>query len=187
DHDRRPARRRAGVHVEVRGRDPPEVRLRAHRPRQPGAARPHHGRLLRRADAAQAARDGQRARGADADHPAVRQVLDQGDREVHPRVRRGAHPVQRRPADPADHPRAQRGAAQAARQGGARDRGGGPDLDPQPPPRHDVGPARAARRRRGRAGRRAPRRGGAPEADHREGGRARRHPQGQRGRDPRGV
>ena len=35
-------------------------------PRQPGAARPHRRRLLRRADAAQAARDDQRARGAAA-------------------------------------------------------------------------------------------------------------------------
>ena len=37
-----------------------------------GAARPHHDRLLRHADAAQEPRDDQRARAADADDPAVR-------------------------------------------------------------------------------------------------------------------
>ncbi len=46
------------------------------------------GRLLRRRDAAAAARDDQRARGPAADDPAVRQELDQGDRAGDPRVRR---------------------------------------------------------------------------------------------------
>ena len=40
------------AHGEVGRGDPPRVRLGAHRPRQPGAARPRPRRLLRRADAA---------------------------------------------------------------------------------------------------------------------------------------
>ena len=57
EHDRRTPRRRARAHGQVRGRDARQVRLRPHRARQPGAARPHRRRLLRRPDAAQAARD----------------------------------------------------------------------------------------------------------------------------------
>ena len=56
----------------------------AHRPRVGGAPRPHPGRLLRHADAAQAARDDQRARAAHADDPAVRPGSRQGDREGDP-------------------------------------------------------------------------------------------------------
>ena len=123
-----------------------EVRLRAHGPRQPGAARPHQRRLLRRADPAQAAGDDQRARGAAAHRPAVRQELDQGDREGDPRVRPRADAEQRRRDHPPAGPRAHRGAPQAARQGRARDRRGGPRRDPQHPPRRHARPAGAARR-----------------------------------------
>ena len=56
--------RRARAHGQVGGGDAREVRLGAHGPREPGAARPRGRRLLRLADAAQAARDDQRPRGA---------------------------------------------------------------------------------------------------------------------------
>ena len=63
---------------------------RPHRPRLAAPARPHRGRLLRRHHAAAPARPDLRQRGAPAhDHP-LRQELDQGDREVDPRVRRRA-------------------------------------------------------------------------------------------------
>ena len=83
-------------------------------PRQPGAARPHRRRLLRRADAAQAARDDQRARGAPAHRPALRPVVDQGDREGDHGVRPRPDAQQRRQAHPPRDPRAQRGAPQAS-------------------------------------------------------------------------
>ena len=75
------------------------------------------GRLLRRRDAAQAARDDHRARGAPAHRAALRQVLDQGDREGDHRVRPRPDAEQRRQPDPPRDPRADRGAPQGARQG----------------------------------------------------------------------
>ena len=111
---------RARAHGQVRGGDARQVRLGAHRPREPGAARPHQRRLLRRPDAAQAARDDQRPRGAAADRAALRQELDQGDRAGDPGVRHRPHAEQRRHDHPPADPGADRGAAQAARQGRAR-------------------------------------------------------------------
>ena len=49
----------------------------------------------------QPARAGLRHRGAPAHDHALRQELDQGDREGDPRVRRRPHALQRRPGDPA--------------------------------------------------------------------------------------
>ena len=69
------------------------------------------------ADAAQAARDDQRARAAAADDPAVRPELDQGDREGDPGVRPRPDAVERRQDHPPADPAADRGAAQGARQG----------------------------------------------------------------------
>ena len=70
--DRRLSRRRHAADGQVGGGDARALQLGAHRPRDPGAARPHHDRLLRDADAAQEPGDDQRARAADADDPAVR-------------------------------------------------------------------------------------------------------------------
>src|SRR3954466_2581504 len=186
DDERAPGRRQ-GAHAQVRPGDERRVRLGANRPRQPGAARPHRRRLLRRADAAQAARDDQRARGAAAHRPAVRPELDQGDRAGDHGVRHRADAEQRRQAHPPRHPRAQRGAPPRARQGGAPHRRGGAGRDPQHPPRRHARPARAQGRRRGRRRRRAPRRGRAAEAHRRPDRRARRPAQGQGSGDPRSV
>ena len=99
-------------------------------PREPGAARPHHGRLLRRRDAAQAARDDQRARGAAAHRPALRQALDQGDREGDHGVRRRPdadqrrqhHPPRRSPSSPRSAASELVKVVRAHRRGGPRSR-----------------------------------------------------------------
>ena len=112
-----------------------------------------------------AARVDLRHRGAPADGHAVRQVVDQVDREGDPRGGPGADAGQRRQRDPPDDPRADRGAPQGAGQDRAQDRRGGPRVRPQRAPRRDARPARAEGGRRDRLGRRAPRRGRAAEAD----------------------
>ena len=90
-NDRRPSQRRPGAHGQVRGCDADEVRLGPDRPRLAGAAGPHQRRLLRRCDAAQAARHGLGAGGAASDRAAVRQELDQEHRAGDPGVRHRAH------------------------------------------------------------------------------------------------
>ena len=119
------------------------VRDRPHRARLAAPARPRAGRLLRREHAAQAARERRRDRGAPAHDHALRQVLDQADREGDPRVRPRPDAVERRQPGPPRDPRADRGAAQGARQGRARARRGGPRRGPQHPPRLHARPARA--------------------------------------------
>ena len=116
-HDRRPDPGRDPADGQVGRVDAQRVQHRPHRTRLGGAARPHQRRLLRPADAAQAARDDQRARAAPADDPAVRPELDQVDRARDPGVRPRADAVERRQGDPAADPAADRGAAQGARQG----------------------------------------------------------------------
>ncbi|CAA9491928.1 MAG: Ribosome recycling factor, partial [uncultured Solirubrobacteraceae bacterium] len=184
---RRADRRRARPHDEVRRGDGHELRHDPDRPGEPAPAGPRHGRLLRGADAAQAARDGAGARGAPAHRHAVRQELDQRDREVDPRGGPGAQPLQRRQRHPPHGARAHRGAPQGPRQDRAHDRGGGPGRHPQRPARGHARPARPQERGRRRRRRGEARRGRAAEADRRAHRRARRDPQGQRGRDPRSV
>src|SRR5690606_10960463 len=172
------------------GGHPERLRVGAHRPRQPGAPGPRRRRLLRHADAAEAAVDDLRPRGAPADGAAVRQELDQGDREGDQRVRHRPEPVQRRQRRAARAARADRGAPPRPREGRAQHRRGRAHQDPQRAPRRHAGPAGAAgaaRRGRRRRRRRAPRRGGAAEA-HRPADRgARRDAEGQGRRDPRGL
>ncbi len=79
--DRRPDRGCARAHAQVGRGDRARARIRPHRPREPVAARPHPGRLLRGTDAATPDRDDLGPRGAPADDPAVRRLHDQGDRE----------------------------------------------------------------------------------------------------------
>ena len=146
DDDRRTPPGRARAHGQVRGGDAQQVRL---GPR-PGRASPA---LLDRINVdyygaqtpLQAAGDDQRARGAAADRPAVRQELDQGDRAGDPGVRPRPDAEQRRRDHPPADPRADRGAAQAARQGRARARRGGQGGDPQHPPRRHARPARSCK------------------------------------------
>ena len=76
--------------AQIAGVRPARVLDGPHRPREPVAAGPRDGRLLRRDDAAEPALDDLRARGPPADRAALRQVLDQGDREGDQRVRRRA-------------------------------------------------------------------------------------------------
>ena len=71
-------------------------------------------------DAAAPDGDDQRARGAAAHRPALRQELDQGDRAGDHGVGPRSDAEQRRRDHPPADPRADRGAAQAARQGRAR-------------------------------------------------------------------
>ena len=124
-------------------------------------------RLLRCDDAAQPARDDLRAGSAAADRPAVRQVLDQGDREGDQRVRRRPEPVQRRQRRAPGGARADRRAPPRAGQGRAQPRRGGARGDAQRAPRHDAAPARAEGRGRSVLRRRASRGGRAAEADRR--------------------
>ena len=116
--------RRRPPHGQVRRDDAARVQQRPHRPRLGRAARPHPGRLLRHGDAAEPARDDQRARAADADRPAVRPELAEGDREGDHGVRPRPDAVERRQAHPPADPAADRGAAQGARQGRAPARRG---------------------------------------------------------------
>ena len=155
----------------------------------PRAARPHQGRLLRRRDAAQAARHDRRARGAPADDPALRQVA----RSRRSRRRSWSPTSASRRTTTAtlirlDDPRAHRGAPQGAREGGARDRRGGPRRDPQHPPRRACTTCASCKTAATSAA----------DDEHRaeaelqkltdeQGRRARRAAEGQGGRDPRGL
>ena len=93
------------------------VQHRPHRPRLGGAARPRSDRLLRAADAAQAARDDQRPRAALLTIQPFDPSSVASDREGDPGVRPRPHAVERRQDHPPADPAADRGAAQGARQG----------------------------------------------------------------------
>ena len=98
--DGRPDPGRRPPHGQVRRDDAARVQQHPHRPRLGRPARPRPGRLLRDADAAEPARDDQRAGAADADHPAVRPELAEVDREGDHGVRPRPHAVERRQAHP---------------------------------------------------------------------------------------
>ena len=149
--DRRLSRRCHPADGQVGGGDARALQLGAHRPRDPGAPRPHRDRLLRHADAAQEPRDDQRARAAHADDPAVRPDVDQADREDDPGVGSRPDAVERRQADPPADPAVDRGAPQGARQGRAADGGGGPRRRAERPTGRDQASRGARQERRASA------------------------------------
>ena len=154
-------RQRADADGQVRRACAQRVQHRAHRPRVRGAARPHRRRLLRHDDAAEAARDDRRARGAHAHDSAVRPELDPEHREGDHGVRSRPHAVERRQDDPPADPAADRGAPQGARQGRARPCRGAPRRRARDPARRDEAPEGARRQGRRRRRRGASRRGAA--------------------------
>src|SRR3989440_327928 len=110
--------------------------------REPRTARPRGRRLLRSDDPAEPARHDLRA-GSPPDHrSAVRQVLDQGDREGDQRVRHRAEPVKRRQRRAPGRARADRGAQARTGEGRAQPGRGGPRCHPQRAPGHDASAAR---------------------------------------------
>src|SRR5262245_8493379 len=186
-HDRRGARDLQGGDGADHRRLQEGAVARADRPRQRRASRRHHGRVLRRQDAAEPGGDALRARGDAAGDPALRQERGGRDREVHQGIRSGPQPAERRQAHPGAHPAAQRGAAARAREAHAQARRGLPRVGAQPPPRRSrdaEGAGEGSRDHRGRPAARGREDRNGDEGDRRS---AREAPEDQRRRDHGGV